>query len=95
MHGELLLIALALLGDTIGRAATSDDDPGLRIPLLLGSIVVAFLVVYDVGEIRSRVADLIKVNETSTVGLIILGDSRLYFIASLLLSFATVVGLEE
>jgi len=95
MHGELLLIALALLGDTIGRAATSDDEPRLRIPLLLGSFIVALVVVYDIGEIRSRVADLLKVDENSRVGLIILGDSRLYFLASLFLSFATVVGLEE
>jgi hypothetical protein len=95
MHGELLLIALALLGDTIGRAATSDDEPILRVPILLASVVVAIIVVYDIGEIRSRVADLVKVDENSRVGLIIMGDSQLYFLASLLLSFATVMGLEE
>jgi apolipoprotein N-acyltransferase len=95
MHGELLLIALAILGDTIGRAATSDDEPMLRFPLLLGSIIVAFIVVYDIGEIRSRVADLAKVDENSLVGTIIVVDSWRYFLASLFLSFATVVGLEE
>lgn len=108
-HGELLLISVAILGDTIGRAGSRVENTLLRTVLMMGSVTVLIITIYYIGELRTRVAELpvtqIASNNSggvlsvpridSFLGARIISDSVKGFAAAFLLSFITVLAEEE
>jgi hypothetical protein len=108
-HGELLLISVAILGDTIERAASRVENRLLRTVLMLGSVTVLIVMIYYIGELRTRIAELpvtqIASNNSggilnvpridSFLGRRIIADSLKGFAAAFLLNFITVLAEEE
>jgi hypothetical protein len=95
VHGELLLVSVAILADAIARAAASDDEGLPKTLLLLGSVLVVACMIFDLGEIRARIGDATKIATDSGLATIIQNDSIGGFIASMVMSGFTILILED
>ena len=55
IHGELLIIAVAIVADTFVRAVASDDSKPVRIPLIVGCPIVLVTFGFCAGDLRGVV----------------------------------------
>jgi len=95
LHGELLLVALAILGDAIARACVSDDNRLRRAILALGSFLVACLVINEAVQIREAVERFPQLDLGSYLAARIASDSLWGFGFAVILSLATLVVVED
>jgi hypothetical protein len=95
IHGELILIAVAILADVLVRVLASDDSWGIRLPLGLVSLVVFGFLVYMVGEIRPRTEDVQAALSDSRLVWIVKNNSWWGFLSSVVIGFVATISLED
>ena len=93
MHGEVLIIAVAIIADTFVRAAGSDDNHRLRMPLMAGCPIVLVLMGYAAGMMRLMV-ETKSLSSEFVVSRIQIGSAITLAIA-LILSLTAAITLED